>query len=123
MALHWQWKDKIGEMTLQQGKREWTINLYEGNAYLIMIHEFEEDGTEKYNVIGFFLDKQHMRNCLGLNKKNGYGDNIYGEAGNRATKFRINKKAYRHTKELVTALVEAFDEITIELYAEEEESK
>lgn len=126
MALHWEWKDKCGEITLVQSHpdeedREFTISLYPGNAYLIMIHEYEnEKGQEVYEMFGFFNDKQHMLNCLGLNKKEGYTSNMYETPYQRFTKLRINKAKYHRTKELVSTFVEAFDHITIEVVNEPE---
>ena len=37
MALNWNWKEKCGEAVIQQGEKEWTISLYQGNAFLIVI--------------------------------------------------------------------------------------
>ena len=74
MALVWNWKDKCGEMCVVQSHLDeedqmFTVDLYQGNAYLIMIHEFKEAGKDKYSVFSFFVDKAHMRTCLGLDKK------------------------------------------------------
>lgn len=63
---------------------------------------------------GFFNDAAHMKACFGLDKRKD-GHNIY--AG-EWTKLRINKTKYSHTKELVTALAQAFDDITIEVFSE-----
>ena len=45
MALQWNFKDKCGEAVLVQNNedktREFTLNLYVGNAYLIMLSEYE----------------------------------------------------------------------------------
>lgn len=124
MALHWEWSNKCGEITLEQNfDGEWKtfpISLYRGNAFLIMISEFEENGVEKYDLYGFFADKDHAKNCLGLNKKDGFTDNIYIKPYERWTKVRLNKAKYAHTKELVQMLAEAFDEITIEIYNEKD---
>ena len=103
MALQWRWKEKCGEITMVQTypdeeDQKYTISLYKGNAYLIMLHEYERTpGTEAYEVFGFFNDKQHMRACLGLEKKRGYTSNIYETPYQRFTKLRINKARYRHT--------------------------
>ena len=123
MAIEWNWNEKIGEVTILQtygGKsREFTQNLYNGNAYLIFIREWtEDDGVEKYEVCNFWLDKSHMKNCLGLNKKGGYGNNIHSYDGYRITKFRLSKKC-RNLKEIIDAITQAFDNITIEIYTEE----
>ena len=120
MALNWKWDEKCGEAVIQQGEKEFTVNLYQGNAFLIFIHQYTDDeGQEMYNLYTFFLDKEHMKNCLGLNKKNGYGDNIFTDGRDRLKKIRINKSKYRYTKELMQALGQAFDDLTIELYSEE----
>ena len=126
MALQWRWKEKCGEITMVQTypdeeDHKYKISLYKGNAYLIMLHEYEKTpGTEAYEVFGFFNDKQHMRACLGLEKKRGYTSNIYETPYQRFTKLRINKARYKHTQELVSAFAEAFRDIQIEVYTEEE---
>lgn len=126
MALQWDWNKKVGTMTLVQTiasgeKKEFEISLYQGNAFLIMNYEYEKDGKPMSDMYSFFVSEEHMRNCLGLNKKSGYGANYLDEPANRATKFRINKSKYTYTKKLVAALVEAFDNITIELYSDDAE--
>ncbi len=126
MSLNWNWKDKIGTMTVVQshpGEEDQTveISLYQGNAFLIMIHEYQENGQEMYSMYSFFADKQHAKNCLGLNKKQNFGDNIFDTPYVNVKKFRINKKKYRYTKDLVPLLVEAFGEVDIEIFSEEEQ--
>lgn len=115
MALNWNWNEKCGEITIVNGTgREFTINLYQGNAYLIMINEFKnEDGEDCYDLYSFFSDKEHMRRCFGLDKKSG-SYNIYDDW----KRIRLNKAKFRHTKEFVAAMSEAFDNISIELYSE-----
>ncbi len=126
MALRWDWNEKCGEAMLRQmhegeEDRVFTLSLYKGNAYMIMLHEYTgEDGTDMYNMYSFWLDKDHAKNCLGLNKKNGYGDNIYQTPYQRIERIRLNKSKYPNTKEFVSLLVQAFDNITIELYTDEE---
>lgn len=119
MALCWSWEDKCGEAIFKQGKKEFSVNLYQGNAFLIFIYEYEEDGQKMYNLYNFFLSKQHMKNCLGMNKKEGFSKNIFNEGYDRLKLIRINKAKYSYTKELTQALIQAFDEIMIELYNEE----
>ena len=76
MALHWQWNEKCGEMVFREKDgREYTLSLYEGNALLIMLHEYkDETGEDYYNMWSFWADEARAKNCLGLSK--GY-DNIY----------------------------------------------
>ena len=65
MAVRWEWKQKVGEFTFD-GQ---TVNLYEGNCFLIGIKEFKNDeGEDVYNLSWFFADKQHAKRCLGLEK-------------------------------------------------------
>lgn len=124
MALHWQWEDKCGEATLVQmhegeDDQVFTLSLYPGNAYLIMLHEREENGQEVYSLWSFWADKQHMKNCLGLNKKEGFTSNQYAGPFQRITKIRLNKAKCRYFKDIVPALAQAFDELTIEIFTEE----
>ena len=123
MALHWQWKDKCGTATFEatwDNGRLFDVNLYEGNATLIFVNEFIVDGVEKYNVFSFFADDKHMKNCLGLSK--GY-ENIFDDGNdNVLKKIRFNKKKMSASSlnKLVSAFAKAFDNITIEIYSEEE---
>ena len=124
MALNWLWKDKCGEITLVQkidaegNEQEFPITLYDGNCYLIMLHEYKENGQDMYNLFGFFSDKAHMKNCLGLNKKDGYTSNIYNTPYQRFTKVKLNKNKCRYFKDIVAAFAQAFDNLTIEIVNE-----
>lgn len=125
MALTWNWDKRVGTATLvqkhEEGKEtEYSISLYEGNAFLIFIHEYEEDGKEKYELISFWGDKRHMLNCLGLNKKEGFTENLYVTPAQEYTKFRLNKNKCRHINDIIPALVRAFDKLTIEIVSGEE---
>ena len=115
MALVWDWNKKIGEAEIARGEERFTVNLYQGNAFLIMLYEYtDNDGKEKYSMYSFFADEYHAKNCFGLSKGS---SNIF-HAGERIAKVRLNKKKYRYTKELVGMLVRAFDEIQIEIFSE-----
>ena len=121
MALTWEWNRKCGELTLEQKRPDGTweqtpISLYQGNAFLIMLAENDEDNT--YQLFSFFSGKDHAKNCLGLSK--GYTKNIFLDDSTRISRLRLNKKKYSYTKELVELFVRAFDDITIEIYSEEE---
>lgn len=118
MALYWDWKESVGDATFEvNNEREVRITLYEGNALLIMLQEYQEDGEDMYNMFGFWVDKAHMKNCLGLAK--GY-DNSYDSDYIRLKKIRLNKTKSRNYKDIITALVKAFDNIEIEIYSEGE---
>ena len=113
MALTWKWDEKCGEMVVTDplSNKEFTKNLYVGNAYLIMMSEWNEDGTDKYALWSFWADKEHMKNCLGLSKKS--GGNIYD---NCIKSISINKAKCPHWKDIVDAVGKAFDAIEIKLY-------
>lgn len=75
--LNWDFKrDRIGTWKETHGERTYTYNLYSGNALLIMVAEWEEEGKGYYQVANFFADKDHAQNCLG-NKGN--FENIFKE--------------------------------------------
>ena len=102
--------------TMSSGTREY--KLYQGNACLIVVTETEDrDETGEpiavHNLAGFFLDKEHMRRCLGLTKE--YKTNGFAHI----TKLRINKKRNSDWKAIAIAFLEANDAITVEVYSEE----
>lgn len=123
--LQWEWKNKIGEVEIFNHDRVTTFNLYEGNAFLIMLYEYEEDGKQMYAMHSFFVNEAHAKRMFGLDKKwkETYGKNCFDEPGYKMQKIRINKSKYgkSNTKKLVSMLVEAFDELTIELYEDKED--
>ena len=126
MALNWNWKDKCGELEVVQTRnnepRKFTLSLYEGNALLIMLYEYiNENADEMYDMFSFFIDKTHAKKCLGL-QKNGDGvlNNMFDEDWQKFTKIRLNKAKSRNWKDIVELFSKAFDNITIEIYTEEE---
>lgn len=123
MALHWDWNEKCGEATLVQREddgteKEFKLGLYTGNACLIMLYEWEENGEKMWSMFSFWAGVDHMKNCLGLNKKQGYTENIHDRGYQTFTKFKLDKKKCRYFKEIVAALIRAFDNITIEVVSE-----
>ena len=125
MAVVWSWDEKCGEATFMvqfgNGLEEITSNLYKGNAYLIFVNEFEEDGVAKYSLNNFWVDEQHMKNSLGLNPKRGEDNyNYFDQPRYRMTKIRINKAKCRYWKKIIAALAQSFDDLIIELYSERE---
>lgn len=118
MALNWDWNKRIGTATIFNYDKEVEYSLYQGNAFLIMLYEYKEDGKDMYSMHNFLVDKDHAKNCFGLSKE--YTENIFNKEKYKLKKIRINKAKYRYTKELVDMLIKAFDDITIELFIEEE---
>ena len=86
-----------------------------------MLSEFKgKDGEDLWNMYNFWADRDHMKRCLGLVKGyETYGENSYeGEW----LKIRLNKKKIDKTrlKDIVGALAQAFDNLTIEVYTDVE---
>lgn len=119
--LQWDWKNKVGEVEIFNHDRTVTYNLYQGNAFLIMLYEYEEDGKDMYSMHNFFADETHAKRMFGIDKKwETYGDNIFNRPKYKMQKIRINKNEYgfKNTKKLVNMLLEAFDDIEIEVKGE-----
>lgn len=116
MALHWQWSDKCGEAVVKRGAADITLNLYEGNAFLIFVYEYEKSGDTYYTVDGFWNDERHMKACLGIDKKGGNTRNMHDDL----LKIRLNKSKSRNYKKIISALIQAFDDLTIEIYTDKE---
>ena len=121
MALYWNWSEKVGEAVFEfetdNGFIEKTMNLYNGNAYLIIINEYQENGTDMYNMFSFFVDKAHMNRCLGLEKGS---TNILNHSYSRLKKLKLNKKKCKYFKTILAAFASAFDNLEIEIFTEEE---
>lgn len=121
MALIWDRNEKVGEAVVVQKHNgedvPFTFNLYNGNSLLIAEYEYDdsETGERMCQLQWFFLDEYHMKNMLGLNKKQGYDRNVLAEI----TKLRLNKTKCRDLDKIVKAFAKAFDTITIELYKED----
>lgn len=118
MSLNWRWENKCGEIILEQKTasgdwKQFPLALYQGNAFLIMLSENDEDDT--YQMYSFFADKEHAKNCLGLKKGT---DNIFCSENTRWAKIRLNKSKYSYAKDLAAMVAQAFDNITIEIYSE-----
>lgn len=104
MALNWQWNDKMGECTYENGHK---TNLYKGNALTIAIHE-HEDNT--YTLAWFACDTDHLKNMLGITK--GY-DNVFKHFG--IVELRLDTK-YKETEKIIQLFAKAKMKIKIELY-------
>lgn len=116
MSLNWNFDEKIGEISIHQCfkglEQDYSVNLYQGNAFLIGVYETDNE----YTLNMFFADETHMKRCFGIDKKySTFGENMYLDGIDRWQKVRISRK-YKYLKKFVSALVEAFPEITIEIY-------
>lgn len=106
MSLNWNWNEKVGTWTEERkmhdgSTKEFKYNLYSGNALLIMIAEWEEDGKDLYQVANFFCDKDHMKNCLGLSKD--HKENIFKDC---LKEVELNAE-YRNTPIILQHLAKA----------------
>ena len=116
MAVVVDWNEKCGEATFVENyegeeARTYTLDLYVGNCFLVMINEFvNEDGEKERNLSGFFFDADHMRRCL--------DDGMLKRDYNRMTKIRLNKAKCRYYREIIAVLTESFDDLEIEIFTE-----
>lgn len=121
MALNWLWSERCGEATIKrtvgEETREYTLGLYQGNAFLIFLNEYEENGEKMWNMYSFFLDETHAKRMLGLEK--GYSENVF-DSHDVMTKLRINKAKHSKALKVINLFCKAFDNLEIELYTEEE---
>lgn len=101
------WNEKCGEATFRQEFRGkeliYTLDLYVGNAFLVMIH----DNGEERNLNCFFLDEGHMERCL--------KDGIF-TGSDKLTAITINKAKCRNYKKIIALLAEYLDDIDIAVY-------
>lgn len=108
MALTWKWDEKCGEATFRRKDGyTYTVNLYVGNAFLIMLYEYKKDGEDRYSLDAFFLDEDHMRRCL---------ENEIFTKYSVLTAITINKAKCRNYKKIVALLAEYMDDIDISVY-------
>lgn len=110
MALRWDFKEKSGTVTEMRDEHEVTFNFYEGNALMIVTHEYENDGEQYYDMQWFFIGEDHAKNCLGLSKGH---DNMFGKNG--ITRMTIYRSHCRQWKKIVDLFSKAFPQIVIEL--------
>lgn len=107
MALNWYWKNKCGKITFDGVQGKYSCNLYQGNALLIMVSEWKEEGRKMYAVNSFFVDEKHMKDCL--------ADDIFETSKPLKLKLNIN----RHSKwqVVVKAMLKKYPKMKVELVA------
>ena len=112
MALCWNFKEKGGTITTEKtGTKNW----YEGNALMIVLNEWTEEGKDWHSLAWFFLDKEHAKNCLGLNPKQGYSENMFEAEDDSITELVIYRKNCRHWKDLMSVIMKVYPEAKIVL--------
>lgn len=75
MALQWNWKDKMGKLTIRQKGKKYNINIYSGNALAIFICEYKQNDQDEYVLYDFFADKKHCDNII-KNRKRLFSDEV-----------------------------------------------
>lgn len=63
----WDWAKDIGTVDTNIWVKKddsSQMKIYKGNGYAIFVAEWKEDGNDMYEVYSFFVDKQHLRNCM-----------------------------------------------------------
>ena len=106
MAIRWQWAEKAGEITFTQHGNEFTCSWYEGNALMIVLDEHPDD---TYNLVWFFADFDHAKNCLGQgkDKETSFTDMSF-------THLTIHRKFFRQDwGKLAKMWAKAYPDITI----------
>lgn len=104
MSLNWNWSDKMGSITFDNGH---TMNLYQGNALMIGIWEFEDD---TYTLGWYAADREHLKNMLGLTK--GY-NNCIEDMGFKI--IRLDTR-YKAVPQILNDFAKAKIKVTFELY-------
>ncbi|MDE6947841.1 MAG: hypothetical protein K2P14_11710 [Anaeroplasmataceae bacterium] len=94
MSVNWNWKQKMGVMTLKQSTPNTKdvrlkICIYQANCLGALIREYKDTETKKdmYYFWGFWNDTEHLKRCLGIVK--GY-DNIYADDWQIIEKIKLN---------------------------------
>ena len=118
MAIQWDFKKKIGTWTvLDKDNEQRKYNLYKGNAFMIMLYEYKEKGEDLYNLVTFWVDKYHMKNCLGA------GDPMYDFIYNDWIKNEIvlyrSMTDRKWIKDFSESVLAAFDDVSIRMVNKE----
>lgn len=131
MSLNWDFNtDKMGYILYKDGTRK---PMYNGNAFVIINNEWEENGERYYSLYNFYADETHAKRCLGLDSKYkdtykkapSFADPIWRDVdGKTVTAIQVDKVVLyskaRNAKELASMLIKAYNDITIELKSNEE---
>lgn len=118
MALQWDWNKKAGTVTQRQCDREYTLNFYEGNAFMIATYEYEEDGQQRYAMQWFFVDEEHAKRCLGQSKNAKQGrENIFSD--DPVTCITLYREHCRNWQKIAALFAKAFPKIAIHILESE----
>lgn len=126
MALHWDFKCKAGTVEAHPVwngvQRDVTFNFYEGNALMITTFEYEKDGDRWYDMVWFFMDKEHARRCLGLKKcPDGTTNNMLDEQN--ITRITIYRNNCYQWKTLIDLFSRAIPNADIQILADDPDTR
>lgn len=76
MALQWNWKDKMGKLTIRQKGKKFNVNIYSGNFLAVFVYEYTDGGNEMYSLYDFFADKKHCDNIIKNHKRLFFDDEV-----------------------------------------------
>ena len=76
MALQWNWKDKMGKLTIRRKMKKYYINIYYGNFLAVFVYEYIDGGKEMYSLYDFFADKKHCDNIIKNHKRLFFDDEV-----------------------------------------------
>ncbi len=94
MALRWQWEECIGELEIKNQNKA-RIRVYQGNALLIFLNEWQSDkGESLWSMYNFFADKGHFDNCR---KDKDYN---YAEGWLKLTLWKVPSDVWHVLKDL-----------------------
>ena len=118
MALTWQWNKLSGTITENNYGKDVTFNFYEGNALMIVLHEYTNgEGEDVYDLHWFFCDEAHAKNCLGLAKGK---DNMFEP--DQVKRLEIYRENCPQWEKIVKLFTKAFPNVEIIIRAKKEES-
>lgn len=105
--LSWDFNQKVGQaIYLNNEGKEWVYNLYQGNAYLIEVAEWEENGQNLYSVSKFALDKKHLETQI--------AEGDYNRRYAKLIRLTINKSVCHKAYE-IAKLFGKVDGVTVEI--------
>lgn len=115
MLRIYNFNDKSGTVTIEQNGREFILDLYgEGKCNCFCATVFKAEN--EYQLQWFFMDEDHGKRMLGLQKApNGEKINYLAEV----TKLTIYKSKCSNWQKIMMMFAKAFDNLTIEIKEEE----
>lgn len=93
MGFRWQWNECIGQLEIEN--QSCPIKVYQGNALLIFLNEWEnKEGEHLWSMYNFFADKQHFKNCKDDKERN------YAKGWLKLTLWKVPSDVWQVLKDL-----------------------